>query len=199
MSGEKFIVGLVKGDKAGYRTGIDAPKTLRLLETAETGVGVAPEKFCRYYEGTISGGAIKFTIDVVAEKNFKGYWNFAKNAGQDVTFYGDFHKAQKVLNEALGIQDMPPQPVADSSGVKMKALEMPKNIKDAYRILGVKSNATSDEVKEAYKKLAMQYHPDKNRHTKDRATENFKAVSESYKLILKDIEKQEKFKKAFVR
>jgi molecular chaperone DnaJ len=61
--------------------------------------------------------------------------------------------------------------------------------KDYYRILGVQRNATEDEIKKAYRKLAMQYHPDRNPGDKD-AEEKFKLGSEAYE-ILRDPEKRD--------
>jgi curved DNA-binding protein len=62
---------------------------------------------------------------------------------------------------------------------------------DYYKELGVKKDATSDEIKKAYRKLAMKYHPD---HTKgDKAAEEkFKKVSEAY-AVLSDPEKRKQY------
>ncbi len=51
--------------------------------------------------------------------------------------------------------------------------------KDFYALLGVSRSATADELKKAYRKLAMQYHPDKNPGDK-KAEEKFKEISEAY-------------------
>jgi molecular chaperone DnaJ len=61
--------------------------------------------------------------------------------------------------------------------------------RDYYRILGVQRSATEDEIKKAYRKLAMQYHPDRNPGDKD-AEEKFKLGSEAYE-ILRDSEKRD--------
>jgi DnaJ-class molecular chaperone len=54
--------------------------------------------------------------------------------------------------------------------------------KDYYEILGVQRNATEEEIKKAYKKLALQYHPDKNPGN-DVACEKFKEVAEAYSIL----------------
>ena len=54
--------------------------------------------------------------------------------------------------------------------------------RDYYEILGVQRNATEDEIKSAYRKLAMKYHPDKNQGDKE-AEEKFKEVAEAYDVL----------------
>ncbi len=63
--------------------------------------------------------------------------------------------------------------------------------KDFYKILGVSKNASSDEMKRAYRKLAQKYHPDKT-HGNKAAEEKFKNVSEAYK-VLSDPEKRKQY------
>src|SRR5205085_1642688 len=51
-----------------------------------------------------------------------------------------------------------------------------------YEILGAQKNASADESKKAYRKLAMQYHPDKNPGDK-KAEERFKEISHAYDIL----------------
>ena len=60
--------------------------------------------------------------------------------------------------------------------------------KDYYDILGVSRDASSDEIKKAYRKLAMKYHPDQNKDNAEAET-RFKEVNEAYD-VLKDEEKR---------
>src|SRR3989339_1929548 len=60
--------------------------------------------------------------------------------------------------------------------------------KDYYKLLGVEKNATQDEIKKAFKKLALQYHPD--RPTGDE--KKFKEINEAYQ-VLGDAEKRSKY------
>lgn len=63
--------------------------------------------------------------------------------------------------------------------------------KDYYEILGVPRNATLEEIKKAYKRLARKYHPDLNPNDKT-AEEKFKEISEAY-AVLSDPEKRKKY------
>jgi curved DNA-binding protein len=63
--------------------------------------------------------------------------------------------------------------------------------KDYYKILGVDKNATSEEIKKAYRQLAKKYHPDKNPGDKS-AEEKFKEITEANE-VLSDPEKRKKY------
>ena len=62
---------------------------------------------------------------------------------------------------------------------------------DYYELLGVPKTATEEEMKKAYRKLAMKYHPDRNPGNKE-AEEKFKAINEAY-AVLSDAEKRKQF------
>lgn len=61
--------------------------------------------------------------------------------------------------------------------------------RDYYKILGVSRNANEEEIKKAYRKVAMQYHPDRNPGDKG-AEEKFKLASEAYE-VLRDPQKRD--------
>lgn len=61
--------------------------------------------------------------------------------------------------------------------------------RDYYEVLGVQKNATKDEIKKGYRKLAIQYHPDKNQGNKE-AEEKFKEATEAYEILSDDQKRQ---------
>ena len=63
--------------------------------------------------------------------------------------------------------------------------------RDYYEVLGVAKGASADEIKKAYRKLAVQYHPDKNPGDKE-AEEKFKEAAEAY-AVLSDADKRAKY------
>ncbi|HRR57361.1 MAG TPA: DnaJ domain-containing protein, partial [Acidobacteriota bacterium] len=63
--------------------------------------------------------------------------------------------------------------------------------KDYYATLGVNRNASADEIKKAYRKLAKQYHPDRNPGDKQ-AEERFKEIQEAY-AVLSDPERRAQY------
>ena len=62
---------------------------------------------------------------------------------------------------------------------------------DYYEVLGVSKNASSSEIKKAYRKMAIKYHPDKNPDDKS-AEEKFKTAAEAYE-VLSDANKKARY------
>ncbi len=63
---------------------------------------------------------------------------------------------------------------------------------DYYKELGVEKTASVDEIKKAYRKLALKYHPDRNPTDRKKAEEKFKKISEAY-AVLSDPEKRKQY------
>ncbi|MDQ3621635.1 MAG: DnaJ domain-containing protein, partial [Verrucomicrobiota bacterium] len=68
---------------------------------------------------------------------------------------------------------------------------MPVQYKDYYASLGLQKNATQDEIRKAFRKLARQYHPDVSKD-KAAAETKFKEINEAYE-VLGDPEKRKKY------
>ncbi|MFP4132873.1 MAG: DnaJ C-terminal domain-containing protein [Halothece sp.] len=65
------------------------------------------------------------------------------------------------------------------------------DFKDYYSILGINKNASESDIKKAYRRLALKYHPDRNPNDKE-AENRFKEISEAYE-VLSDPEKRQKY------
>ena len=63
--------------------------------------------------------------------------------------------------------------------------------RDYYEVLGISKNADAQEIKKAYRKLALKYHPDKNPDDKD-SEEKFKEAAEAYE-VLSNADKKAKY------
>ncbi len=68
---------------------------------------------------------------------------------------------------------------------------MAENKRDYYEVLGVQKGASTEDIKKAYRKLAMKYHPDRNPDSKE-AEEKFKEAAEAYE-VLSDDERRSKY------
>src|SRR5580765_9098931 len=63
--------------------------------------------------------------------------------------------------------------------------------RDYYEVLGVGKNATAEEIKKSYRKVAMQFHPDRNPGDKS-AEDKFKEAAEAYE-VLSDADKKRRY------
>ena len=63
---------------------------------------------------------------------------------------------------------------------------------DHYKILEVDKNANEETIRKSYKRLALKYHPDRNKDNQEEATQKFKKISEAYD-ILGNKEKRENY------
>ncbi len=98
---------------------------------------------------------------------------------------GDFESAEQSLKQAQGLD-----PSLNLLG-KIREYEQKNKSKnqDFYKILGVDKKATASEIKKAYRKLALKYHPDKNIETEEKkktAEKKFKAITEAYNILSDD-------------
>ena len=55
--------------------------------------------------------------------------------------------------------------------------------RDYYEVMGIGRAASDQEIKSAYRRLAMQHHPDRNPHNKEDAEEKFKEITEAYSVL----------------
>lgn len=61
---------------------------------------------------------------------------------------------------------------------------------DHYEVLGVKPDASDEEIREAYRKLAFRYHPDRNRGSRDAAT-RMKEINEAYAILSHPVKRRD--------
>ena len=72
----------------------------------------------------------------------------------------------------------------------MKIRKVKEMAKDYYQILGIDKNASQDQIKSAYRKMAKKWHPDANPDNKAEAEEKFKDVGEAYSVLSDPKKKQ---------
>ncbi|XP_075737422.1 dnaJ homolog subfamily B member 8-like, partial [Rhipicephalus microplus] len=57
---------------------------------------------------------------------------------------------------------------------------------DYYKILGVQQTAPLEEIRRAYRRMCLRWHPDKNPDNKERAEQNFRSVAQAYQTLSDD-------------
>ena len=70
------------------------------------------------------------------------------------------------------------------------------NHQKAFRILGIGNKSKEEDIKRAYKKLAVKWHPDKNQDKKEEAEAEFKQISEAYQFLMNNDIRQPQFMSA---
>eukprot|EP01116_Phalansterium_solitarium_P001811 TRINITY_DN11623_c0_g1_i1.p1 TRINITY_DN11623_c0_g1~~TRINITY_DN11623_c0_g1_i1.p1 ORF type:complete len:507 (-),score=151.47 TRINITY_DN11623_c0_g1_i1:299-1819(-) len=123
------------------------------------------------------------------EKYLKAYLRRAQ-------IYQDMEKWDEVVRDLEKVQQMDPENSDTRQRLRTAKLELKKaKRKDYYKILEVPKNCDDDAIKKAYRKKALQYHPDKNsdsEESKAKAEIMFKDVGEAYS-VLSDPQKRRKY------
>ncbi|KAK4242419.1 hypothetical protein C8A03DRAFT_40234 [Achaetomium macrosporum] len=101
-------------------------------------------------------------------------------------------KWEAAVREWKAIQELDPEDRTIAKEVRKAELELKKSQrKDYYKILGIEKTATEQEIKKAYRKLAIIHHPDKNPGDAN-AEARFKDISEAYETLI-DPQKRERY------
>lgn len=102
---------------------------------------------------------------------------------------GDWEAA---VRELKSLQEANPQDTSITKEIRQAELELKKSKrKDFYKIIGVEKDASENDIKKAYRKLAIVHHPDKNPDDED-AEKRFKEIGEAYE-TLSDPEKRARY------
>lgn len=102
---------------------------------------------------------------------------------------GDWDEAVRAYK---GIQEQSPEEPGIAKDIKAAEMELKKSKrKDYYKLLNIEKDATDQEIKKAYRKLAVVYHPDKNLGNPE-AEEKFKDIQEAHETLI-DPQKRERY------
>lgn len=102
---------------------------------------------------------------------------------------GDWETA---VRELKSLQEANPQDTSIAQELRQAELELKKSKrKDFYKIIGVEKDASENDIKKAYRKLAIVHHPDKNPDDED-AEKRFKEIGEAYETLI-DPEKRARY------
>lgn len=99
------------------------------------------------------------------------------------TALGKFGDWETAVRDLKAIQETNPQEPGIAKDIRNAELELKKSKrKDYYKILGVEKDAGDNEIKKAYRKLAIVHHPDKNPDDEE-AADRFKDIGEAYETL----------------
>lgn len=108
---------------------------------------------------------------------------YTKARKTKATALGQADKWEDAVKEWKSIQELEPEDRNIAKEIRKAELEVKKaQRKDYYKILGVEKDAGPDEIKRAYRKMAVKLHPDKNPGD-ERAESRFKDLSEAYETL----------------
>lgn len=117
---------------------------------------------------------------------------YTKAKKTKATALGQSGNWEQAVKELKALQETDPSDATLAKEIRNAELELKKSKrKDYYKILGIEKEATENEIKKAYRKLAIVHHPDKNPGDKE-AEERFKDIGEAYE-TLSDPQKRAKY------
>ncbi|XP_026171798.1 dnaJ homolog subfamily B member 12b [Mastacembelus armatus] len=138
-----------------------------------------PEKAHRFLEKAqrlFPTEKAKVLLDLIAKNGFT-----PRQGGQSEFSGSSGPQQQQTTNEDIRSEEKPKETSKPYTSDQLDAVKRIKQCKDFYEILGVQKDASEDELKRSYRKLALKFHPDKN-HAPG-ATEAFKAIGNAYAVL----------------
>lgn len=98
--------------------------------------------------------------------------------------YGGAERWEEAARDYKSVAEKNPSEKGIGEDIRRAEFELKKSQrKDYYKILGVSKDASENEIKKAYRKMAIQYHPDKNRDG-EQGDEKFKEIGEAYECLM---------------
>jgi DnaJ family protein C protein 7 len=182
---QEFKSGKYEAAVTHYTEGIEQdPQNKNVVSTLYANRGAANWKLKKHREA-ISDCDKAIDINDGYAKAYLRRGDIKMEIGEYEEASRDFNKAHQ-LDPNLGAR----QRIKDADLEAKKAAR-----KDYYKILGVEKTATEDELKKAYRKMALKWHPDKNSGSEEQKKEaevKFKDINEAYS-ILSDPQKRQRF------
>eukprot|EP01004_Peranema_trichophorum_P005321 NODE_4185_length_1211_cov_76.835478_g3687_i0.p1 GENE.NODE_4185_length_1211_cov_76.835478_g3687_i0~~NODE_4185_length_1211_cov_76.835478_g3687_i0.p1 ORF type:complete len:313 (-),score=86.67 NODE_4185_length_1211_cov_76.835478_g3687_i0:218-1156(-) len=120
------------------------------------------------------------------------YWDKKTKKVVDIELLNDFPKPKPCNPTAENQQKQQQNQGRRGNPFEQQAPQKPADDgEDYYKVLGLKKDASQKDIKKAYRKLAMKWHPDKNPDNKEESEEKFKKIAEAYQVLSNDEKRKE--------
>lgn len=104
-------------------------------------------------------------------------------AALQATPFGATFRKTALVSGAVACKFTTRVPTADTCSWGVRSFASASEARDLYKVLGVSRDASDEDIKKAYRKLALKWHPDQNKDNQAKAEAKFKEISEAYSVL----------------